>query len=50
MLLVVVGGVSRVSDKFLAYFDIKTPIVAARLHNEAGIIGASYYASVQRHD
>ena len=49
--LFVVGGVvSRVSEKFLPYIDIKTPIVAATLHNEAGIIGAAYYASVQRHD
>ncbi len=49
-LFVVGGGVSRVSEKFLPYIDIKTPIVAATLHNEAGIIGAAYYASVQRHD
>ena len=40
-LFVVGGGVSRVSEKFLPYIDIKTPIVAAKLHNEAGIIGAA---------
>ena len=42
------GGVSRVSEKFLPYIDIKTPIVAAKLHNEAGIIGAAYYASTKQ--
>ena len=46
-LFVVGGGVSRVSEKFLPYIDIKTPIVAAKLHNEAGIIGAAYYASTK---
>ena len=39
---------SRVSEKFLPYIDIKTPIVAAKLHNEAGIIGAAYYASTKQ--
>ena len=47
-LFVVGGGVSRVSEKFLPYIDIKTPIVAAKLHNEAGIIGAAYYASIKQ--
>ena len=47
-LFVVGGGVSRVSEKFLPYIDIKTPIVAAKLHNEAGIIGAAYYASTKQ--
>ena len=37
-----------VSEKFLPYIDIKTPIVAAKLHNEAGIIGAAYYASIKQ--
>ena len=46
-LFVVGGGVSRVSEKFLPYIDIKTPIVAAKLHNEAGIVGAAYYANQQ---
>lgn len=47
-LFVVGGGVSRMSEKFLPYVDIKTPIVAAKLHNEAGIIGAAYYASTKQ--
>ena len=46
-LFVVGGGVSRVSEKFLPYIDIKTPMVPAKLRNEAGIIGAAYYASVK---
>lgn len=46
-LFVVGGGVSRMSEKFLPYIDIKTPIVPATLRNEAGIIGAAYYASTR---
>ncbi|KFJ06064.1 polyphosphate glucokinase [Bifidobacterium tsurumiense] len=46
-LFVVGGGVSRVSEKFLPLVDIKTPIVPAKLRNEAGIIGAAYYASTK---
>lgn len=46
-LITVGGGVSRVSEKFLPHVDIKTPIVAAKLRNEAGIIGAAYFASTQ---
>lgn len=46
-LFVVGGGVSRMSDKFLPYIDIKTPIVPAKLRNEAGIIGAAYYATTK---
>ena len=49
-LFVVGGGVSRVSEKFLPHIDIKTPIVVASLHNEAGIIGAAYYAMQQRNN
>lgn len=46
-LFVVGGGVSRQSDKFLPYLDIKTAIVPAKLRNEAGIVGAAYYASTK---
>ena len=46
-LCVVGGGVSRQSDKFLPYLDIKTAIVPAKLRNEAGIVGAAYYASTK---
>ena len=47
-LFVVGGGVSRQSDKFLPYIDIKTPIVPAKLRNEAGIVGAAFYASTKQ--
>lgn len=47
-LFVVGGGVSRHSDKFLPYVEIKTPIVPAKLRNEAGIVGAAYYASTKQ--
>ncbi|AKV55419.1 polyphosphate glucokinase [Bifidobacterium actinocoloniiforme DSM 22766] len=42
---VVGGGVSRVSEKFLPYIKVDTPIVPAKLRNQAGIVGAAYYAS-----
>ena len=48
-LFVVGGGVSKDSDKFLSYVDIKTPIVPATLRNSAGIVGAAYYASTKQH-
>lgn len=47
-LFTVGGGVSRQSDKFLPYVDIKTPIVPATLRNQAGIVGAAYYASTKQ--
>ena len=40
-LFTVGGGVSRQSEKFLPYVDIKTPIVPAKLRNQAGIVGAA---------
>ncbi|WEV52138.1 ROK family protein [Bifidobacterium sp. ESL0798] len=46
-LFVVGGGVSRRAEKFLPYIDIKTPIVQAKLRNEAGIVGAAYYATTK---
>ena len=46
-LFVVGGGVSRQSDKFLPYLDIKTAIVPAKLRNEAGLVGAAYDASTK---
>lgn len=44
-LFVVGGGVSRDSEKFLPLLDLRTPIVAATLRNEAGIIGAAALAA-----
>ncbi len=47
-LIVIGGGVSRQADKFIPRIDIKTKVVPATLRNEAGIIGAAYYASVKQ--
>jgi polyphosphate glucokinase len=44
-LFVVGGGVSRRADKFLPLLVLETPIVPAKLQNEAGIAGAAYLAS-----
>jgi polyphosphate glucokinase len=43
-LFIIGGGVSKKSDKFFPLIDIRTPIVAARLLNNAGIIGAAVEA------
>ena len=40
-LFVVGGGVSKNSEKFLPLLDLRTPIVAAKHRNNAGIIGAA---------
>lgn len=45
---VVGGGVSRMSERFLPYVDIETPIVPASLHNQAGIVGAAYTADLRQ--
>jgi polyphosphate glucokinase len=44
-LFVVGGGVSRRADKFLPLLSLETPIVPAKLQNEAGITGAAYLVS-----
>jgi len=44
-LFVVGGGVSRKADKFLGRLHLRTPIVAAALRNEAGIVGAALHAA-----
>ena len=44
-LFVVGGGVSRNSDKFLPFLDIRTPIVPAVLENQAGAAGAAALAA-----
>jgi len=43
-LIIVGGGVSKKSDKWLPLIDIRTPIVPAKLLNNAGIIGAAVTA------
>jgi polyphosphate glucokinase len=44
-LLIVGGGVSRRAERFLPFLALNTPIVPAKLQNEAGIAGAAYLAS-----
>ena len=44
-LIVVGGGVSKKSAKFLPLLDLRTKIVPAQLLNDAGIIGAAVLAS-----
>jgi len=44
-LFVVGGGVSKDADQFLPLLRIRTPIVAAKLMNKAGIIGAAHLAA-----
>jgi polyphosphate glucokinase len=39
-LFIIGGGVSRKSEKFLPYINLRTPVVPAGLHNDAGIVGA----------
>ena len=41
-LYIIGGGVSKKSEKFFPYLKTDTPIKAAELRNEAGIVGAAY--------
>ena len=43
-LIIVGGGISKKSDKFLPRLTVKTEIVPAQLLNEAGIVGAAVAA------
>ena len=43
-LIVIGGGISKESEKFLQYIKLRTKIVPADLLNQAGIIGAALYA------
>lgn len=43
-LIVIGGGVSKKSEKFLPLLHLRAPIVAAQLQNSAGIIGAAWLA------
>jgi polyphosphate glucokinase len=49
-LFVVGGGVSRKSEKFLPLLKLRTPIVTATTHNEAGIVGAAMLVSEELPD
>ncbi len=43
-LIVLGGGVSKMSHKFIPLLRLRTPVVPARLLNQAGMIGAAVYA------
>jgi polyphosphate glucokinase len=43
-LIIIGGGVSKSADKFLPKIKLRTPVVPAQLHNDAGIVGAALYA------
>jgi polyphosphate glucokinase len=47
-LIVVGGGVSRKSDKFLPLLHLRAPIIPAALLNQAGIVGAALLAHEER--
>ncbi len=40
-LIIVGGGVSRKADKWVPLLEVTTPVVAAKLQNTAGIVGAA---------
>jgi polyphosphate glucokinase len=40
-LIIIGGGASRKADKFLPLLTVRTPVVAAALQNDAGIVGAA---------
>lgn len=46
-LIIIGGGVSKKSDKFLPRIDIRTELVPAELHNDAGIVGAALVVTGQ---
>jgi polyphosphate glucokinase len=47
-LFIIGGGISTDHRKFLPLLSLRTPVVPARLRNEAGIIGAAMTAVAQR--
>lgn len=49
-LIVIGGGVSSTPEKFLPLIDIQTPLVAATLHNRAGVSGAAALAALSRRE
>ncbi|MDQ6840315.1 MAG: ROK family protein [Actinomycetota bacterium] len=49
-LLVIGGGVSKKADKFVPLLDLRTPVVAAVLRNQAGIVGSAMAADLAGSD
>lgn len=48
-LIIVGGGVSKKSEKFIPFLKLNAKIVPAKFLNQAGIIGAALYASQMNH-
>ena len=44
-LFILGGGVSKKHDKFFGFLDTRTPVVPAKLRNDAGIVGAACAAA-----
>lgn len=44
-LFIVGGGISKRSDEYLPYLKLRTPIIPAKLKNNAGIVGAALQAN-----
>lgn len=44
-LIVIGGGVSKKHEKFFPYFTTRTPVVPAKMRNQAGIVGAALGAA-----
>jgi polyphosphate glucokinase len=47
-LIIIGGGASRKSDRFLDHLEIRTKVVPAQLQNEAGIVGAALFAAADQ--
>jgi len=47
-LIIIGGGVSSKSDKFLPRLSLRAPVVPASLHNDAGIVGAAMAAAARK--
>ena len=43
-MIIIGGGVSKKIEQFESYLKIKTPLKAAELKNNAGIVGAALFA------
>jgi len=47
-LIIIGGGVSAKSEKFIKYVKTRAPLVTARFQNEAGIVGAALWGASQK--
>lgn len=43
-LIIIGGGISKKADKYLPHISVRTEVVPAQLHNDAGIVGAALAA------